>query len=144
MALFEWLFEANNPNPVGEVKEREKPEYTDPINWLAILLGQVGFWLCVYFFLGFNKGIHSDFDYPWALIKMGFLTLYLLIGYFFDIRPDYDNVGILGGIIDHPFRYTDDLNRFLIFLKIIFYPGYIMALSFVELWKVWKRFALKS
>jgi hypothetical protein len=139
MSLFEWLFEAKNPHPVGEIKQRETPEPKDPIDWIFLIIGQSGFWACFYFIIESNRRGLGDKRIEWFIIVFGLFLCYLLLSYLLDIEPDYDNVGLLGGIIDHPFRYTDDANRFLIFLKIIFFPGFIMAQSMVELWKCCKR-----
>ncbi len=70
------------------------------------------------------------------MIFGGAFLIYLIVGYKLDIQPDYDNMGWLGGVFDNPFRYSDDMNRFLIFFKILFYPGYLMAGSFIEFKKL--------
>lgn len=38
-----------------------------------------------------------------------------------DQEPDYNNIGWLGGLIDHPFRFSNDINRNLIFIKSFYY-----------------------
>ncbi len=139
MGLLEWFSESNNPHRIGEIKSREASKKEDPINWLALMFGQAFFWTCFYFILKFSHETNGSIDVKWLLIVAGFFISYLLIGYFFDVQPDYDNVGLLGGVFDHPFRYTDDFNRFLIFLKVIFFPAYIMSKSWVELWRCWKQ-----
>ena len=133
MGLIGWLFERNNPHPIGKINDRQKPKKGEPINWWLLIIGQIFFWGIVHIA---SKTSFFEGGIDWILIKSGFFILYLLIGYHLDIQPDYDNIGWLGGIFDHPFRYSDDINRHLIFFKIILSPGYIMAGSFVELKKV--------
>ncbi len=49
------------------------------------------------------------------------------------------NVGLLGGLIDNPFRYTDDLNRMLIVLFILMYPGRVISTTFIQTIVLFKR-----
>ena len=133
MDLIEWLFERNNPHPIGEIKDRQKPDEGEPINWAMLIIGQIFFWGIIFIV---SKTTFFEGDIIWILIKSGILILYLLISYQFDIQPDYNNVGLLGGLMNHPFRYSDNMNRYLIFFKIILFPRYIMAGSFIELKKV--------
>ena len=44
-----------------------------------------------------------------------------------------DNIGWLGGLMDHPFRYSDDINRGLLGLKLILMPGRLIAESVVDM-----------
>jgi len=41
-------------------------------------------------------------------------------------QPDYSNTGLFG-FIDHPFRWSDDANRFLVFVRVLLFPGRIAA-----------------
>ncbi|HOX91741.1 MAG TPA: hypothetical protein PLC54_02380 [Spirochaetales bacterium] len=47
-------------------------------------------------------------------------------------RPNTKDLGMLGGLMDHPFKYTDDQNRDLLFLKIILWPGRFMSRSILD------------
>ena len=138
MGLFEWWFE-NKPHPIGSIDQRKKDNSNDPINWVILILGQIAFWVCFYFILELRKHGVASLQMERMYYLLGIFALYLIISYIFDVKPNYDNVGIWGGMIDHPFRYTDDYNRFLIFLKVVFYPGYLMAASWIELWKAFKQ-----
>lgn len=62
-------------------------------------------------------------------ITTGALILYCLIAYFIHPEPDTDDMGLLGGMVDNPFSYSDDHNRFLMFLKLILIPGYFFTES---------------
>ena len=45
---------------------------------------------------------------------------------------DSSNTGYLG-FLDHPLRWTDDLNRFLVLLRIVLLPGRIAAAAIRDL-----------
>jgi hypothetical protein len=38
----------------------------------------------------------------------------------------------LGGVIDDPFRYSDDINRFLLFLKVFLFRGEFLSESIID------------
>ena len=59
------------------------------------------------------------------------LFIYCLISYKVIPQSDTSNIGLLGGLIDHPFRYSDDINRFLILLSILLYPGRFIATTLI-------------
>ena len=65
-------------------------------------------------------------------IAAGLTLLYLVIAYLVHPQPDTSNIGWLGGLMDHPFRYSDDINRFLIFLVIALWPGRFVSESLVD------------
>jgi hypothetical protein len=60
------------------------------------------------------------------------LVIYLLIAYFVKSEPNTGDMGIAGGLIDHPFKYTDDINRSLFWLKIALAPGRFISGSIVN------------
>lgn len=66
------------------------------------------------------------------LFYIGGIALYSSAGYFILPDPDYTNVGWLGGLIDNPFRVSDDLNRMLLFIMILLMPGRLIATTFVS------------
>lgn len=59
------------------------------------------------------------------------LLAYLALGYGLRIEPNTRDLGLLGGLLDHPFKYTDDLNRFLLWAKILLFPGRLVATPIV-------------
>jgi hypothetical protein len=63
---------------------------------------------------------------------LGGVAVYLLAGWTFRPIPDTGNMGWLGGLVDNPFRFSDDINRFLIFLKIFMFPGAFAADTFFD------------
>jgi hypothetical protein len=47
-------------------------------------------------------------------------------------RPNHDHLGAGGGLLDHPFRYSDDVNRGLLGLAVLFAPGRFLATGLVH------------
>jgi hypothetical protein len=45
------------------------------------------------------------------------------------------NLGWFGGRMDNPFRYSDDINRFMLFLKVLFIPGRLLGIGITDLIK---------
>ncbi len=74
-----------------------------------------------------------------GLLLFGITRAYLLIAYFVLPEPDYGNMGWFGGLMDNPFRISDDLNRFLFFLRVLLIPGRFMARSIVNFFVMLSR-----
>ncbi|HPE35838.1 MAG TPA: hypothetical protein PK625_01710 [Spirochaetales bacterium] len=66
-----------------------------------------------------------------GLLYLG-LGAYLVASYFIKAKPNTSDLGMLGGLVDHPFKYTDDVNRALLFLKIALAPGKFVSRSIVD------------
>lgn len=135
MGLLEYLFERKNPGNVGDI-ERNKPpvEPTEPAEILLIIIKLI---ISVALIYGlFYVTVLQNFSVGNTLIFLVILSIYCIVSYNFVPRPDTSNMGLLGGLIDHPFRYTDDANRFLLFLFIILYPGRFIATTLVQIFKL--------
>ena len=126
MGLLE-LFGDNNSEDVGTI---EKTEHTKKIGLVpaVIIKGIIGIGLLTL----------SE----WGIVVSGYpillnilLLIYLVIAYNVDPKPRMDKLGLLGGLIDHPFKYTDDINRSMLFFKIILFPGKVIGTSIVDLIK---------
>jgi hypothetical protein len=115
MSLLEWLGESVNRGPMGSV-ETGAPERASLSRGLLLVRGAVGGTLLT---LGAVAVFSSQEPGRWLALFVG----YLLLSFFLRPAPDYSNVGWVGGLIDHPLRWSDDINRFLIFLLIILWPG---------------------
>ena len=61
------------------------------------------------------------------------LFIYTVISYFIRPKPDMNNLGYFGGLINRPFDHTDDWNRFLLNMKILLLPGVIISEAIVDL-----------
>lgn len=64
------------------------------------------------------------------------LAVYLSLGYLLKISPNTEKMGLFGTILDHPFKYTDDQNRTLLYLKFFFAPGRFITTSIADLLKL--------
>ena len=66
---------------------------------------------------------------------MGALALltYCVGGYAVRPQPNYNDVGLLGGLINNPFRISDNINRWLIAVLVVLAPGRFVATSIRDL-----------
>ena len=67
-----------------------------------------------------------------AMLVIGGTLIYVALAYLITPQPDMDNLGWAGGLIDHPWRYSDDLNRGLLGLAIVLGPGRFVAESVLD------------
>ena len=134
MGLLELLFERRNRRPVGDIEfAGGKPGNPD---WLPLRVALSGAALVGFFYL--TSGLTSDLTERVALV-FGVLA-YLAAGYWIRPRPEYSNLGIAGTPIDHPFRWSDDANRILVFLLVLFWPGRFIAETGVDIWRFVRSF----
>ncbi len=126
MGIFEILGEITKPGPIGSVKFDDKTTETISV-WRGvlaiILLG--GF---EYFLIWKNR---DSLTVEEILIIHIVLAFYLIVSYFVNIKPDTSNMGWVPFLINHPFRYSDNINRFLYTLSALFVPGKIISHSVV-------------
>ncbi len=130
MSLFEWLGEGFNPGGIGSVEFNGRDRGSRPrfavILCFLIAATLLGLW----FHLLWNVFELRSAKEPGIAVIAS--LAYLVFAYFVHPQPDMDNIGWLGGLFDHPFRYSDDINRFLIFLVIVLWPGRFIAESVVD------------
>ena len=129
MSIFEFFGEARNPGPLGGIDspapDRPPGRAAIPravIGALAVGVGVVLLW--------------QNASGPYLFLGLMFSAMYLITAFVVRPEPDYSNVGWLGGLIDHPFRYSDDINRLLIVLLIILWPGRFISDGLVDGWRV--------
>jgi hypothetical protein len=122
--LLEWIFERREPGPIGRVDVA--PPYTAALPLWQLLLR---FAFAAVVIVIAIRVILSAGNRSMAILI--FVT-YLLAGYFLRPRPDHSNTGVLG-FIDHPLKWTDDANRFLVFLRAILLPGRLTAAAIRDL-----------
>ncbi|WP_231491060.1 hypothetical protein [Pedobacter sp. Leaf170] len=137
MSIFEWLFEINNPGPTGDFETGHRR-----LNWPRIWILAAG--LTSLLVVGFiiYIGPFNRFHYyelSNAMLITGLIIIYLCVSYYVYPKPNLDNMGFLG-FIDNPFRYTDDINRFIIYSQILLFPGKVLAIPIVNLWFVFIAF----
>lgn len=135
MGLLEYLFERKNPGSVGEIQKNRPPSERGDVIWVVLKLMISIAITCGLFYIT----VLQDFSLGKALIFILIYTVYNIISYRYVPRPDTSNMGLLGGLIDHPFRYTDDLNRSLLFLSILLYPGRFISTTLVQTYRLIRR-----
>ena len=131
MSLFEWLGESMNPGPIGSVDTgpTDRRDRSRAMVIVCFLLASAALAGWVYLILAVFE-VRS----PEGQIGCGVATLlYLMLGYFVHPKPDPSNLGWLGGLMDHPFRYSDDINRFLLSLMIVLLPGRFVSEAVVDM-----------
>src|SRR5262245_52941912 len=67
-----------------------------------------------------------------ACLLVGGTLIYVALGYLVRPEPDLENIGIAGGLIDHPGRYSDDINRSLMSFQALLGPGRFVAESLID------------
>ena len=120
MGIFEIIGELFNPGQIGEIdfSDNRKIYGKKFINIrVAISLIILGF--VEYLFL--NQPEHYN-DYGYILRVNIIMLIYLLISSKINVRPNSQNLGWVPFKIDNPFRFSDDINRFLVVFKILFMP----------------------
>jgi hypothetical protein len=93
----------------------------------ALALVVLGFWAYLFWFVFEVQTLRG------VTLGVVFTAVYLFLGYNVHPRPDVTNLGLLGPLLDNPFRYSDDLNRFLVYLKLFLWPGRMVSESLVEM-----------
>jgi hypothetical protein len=122
MSFFEFLGELFDPGPVGQITvERGEPQPERP-PWLIGLRLAIALSLLAAFeyFAIVRPGLY---DLHHVLRVNAVLGVYLGLANTLRIEPDYDNTGWVPFLINHPFRFSDNVNRFLVFLSVVVLPG---------------------
>jgi hypothetical protein len=138
MGLFEYLFERRNPGKVGNIHENKEPVelISVPMLIVKVIVSSLIIYVLYNIFVMDNMNVTNIIKFSIVLL------IYCFVSYKIIPQPDASNVGLFGGLIDHPFKFTDDINRFLIVLSVLLYPGRLIAttliqviLSIKQLWK---------
>ncbi|MBL9133391.1 MAG: hypothetical protein JNG86_19425 [Verrucomicrobiaceae bacterium] len=123
-----------DPGPTGETqfgaRERGRRTRFVVLARAAISIVMLGGLL---FLLWHNFGFR---DFPSYRNVFAVLLFYSCVAYFVHPEPDHSNMGWLGGLMDHPFRFSDDVNRFLLALSILLAPGRFWSESLVDLFRL--------
>lgn len=131
MSFFEWFGESFDPGPSGETqfgpRDRGRRSRANVLIRSGISLSMLG---GVGYLMFQEMGVEDWTVYRNTAVALFF---YSFVAYFVHPEPDTSNMGWLGGLMDHPFRYSDDVNRFLLFLLIFLLPGRFLSESFVDL-----------
>ena len=137
MTLFEWFFERNSPGPVGHIQRSEDQD--DWSNGMIIVCGVFAI-IALGTFIWYAT-LENAFDTKINVhgLRAALLALYLFVAASYTVYPDTNNMGFLGGMINNPFRYTDNINRFLVFILIFLIPGKLVMIPLLKLSKLLLR-----
>jgi hypothetical protein len=127
MGIFELIGEKHDPAPFGrlDVGPPGRPPDGPRALRAVVALAALGGWVA---FLVLSSGSTR------GLILGGVLTaLYLVASAFLRPAPDYSNLGFMGGLVNHPFRYSDNINRFLLLLRVALAPGRWIVAALLDL-----------
>jgi hypothetical protein len=131
MSLREILAERNNPGPVGDVEFGRPVPHEGRSRTAVLLRGTIAIALLLAWLTLTCALVQMD---VFAVAITLILTYgYLWTGYHVRPRPDDRNLGLMAGLIDHPFRISDDINRLLVILWLFLLPGRFIAQSLIEL-----------
>lgn len=117
------------PKPIGTVdlegkNDRPYSKYTI-LHFLLTLLIIVGLE-----YLFFNSGVDELVSF--IILANLALLIYILISNLIRVRPNYENLGWVPFLVNDPFRISDNINRFLIFLQVFFLPGKYISHSIAD------------
>lgn len=133
MGLIEIIGEMIKPGKMGtiDITKRKREKHIGMLIVKTIL--SIAFVTGLYYLIfGFT------FHRKESLIFVAVIAVYSIAGYFILPKPDYTNVGWLGGIFNNPFRISDNINRMLIFAMVILMPGRLISstiLSWIDILK---------
>lgn len=136
MSFFEFLGESYNPGPTGHV-ERRKEGPRPPKNWVVLLWGLLAaaaLFIALYWIV--ESSVHN---WKILLLRTGMFLLYLIGSFHLRVHIPSHNIGLWGTPIDHPFRISDDYNRFLAFVEVILLPGRLVSQGLYHLYQLLKK-----
>lgn len=89
------------------------------------MVGGFGYWMFTWSFL-------PQHLLPRLAIILGVEMIYVALAFFIVPRPDYDNMGFLGGLINNPWRYSDNYNRSLRDWNVLLGPGRFISSTLLD------------
>ncbi|MGZ3853171.1 MAG: hypothetical protein ACXVBX_10310, partial [Flavisolibacter sp.] len=99
-------------------------------------------WAVFFMIIGF--GVFGFF--VWIILKSNniypsilLFIFYLLLAYFLTPRPDTSNVGFAGGLVNDPFRISDDANRLAVFFYLFLLPGKLIVFAMQTAYHLLKK-----
>ena len=129
MTLREWLRASAEPGPIGRLhfglRHRAKPTRGGVIWRGCAGLAVLGAWIL------FMSG--QSLDLGGCALAALLTVVYLVASFFVHPAPEASNVGWGGGMFDNPFRFSDGLNRFLFTLRLVLWPGRLVAECLADL-----------
>jgi len=68
-----------------------------------------------------------------VVLVSGIILVYVGLAFFIRPEPHKDNMGWLGGFVDDPFHYSDNVNRFLFTSHMLLGPGRFVAGTILDM-----------
>jgi len=130
MSLFEWFCERKNLGSLGTVEtgNRRLPSRSNGVITFRFI---IAFVLISFFYYSLYSSASSLTIETFAIPSI-LLVIYCLLGYFIRPKPDTSNMGWAGGLVNDPFKITDNWNRQLMVFKIILMPAAFMVGYFIQ------------
>ena len=129
MGLLEYLLEHRNPGRIGSV-DVEPPEPSGSYLVLRGLVAAAGIAAWTWFLWSQSTTVQG------LLLAAAASLAYLFTAFWLRPSPDVSNLGLWGTMIDHPFRFSDDVNRMLMFLHVFLWPGRFIAATVIDVMDV--------
>lgn len=137
MSLFEWFGENYFPGESGTIEKRTRLTRNVPRYWVLInIVISLAIIIGIYYWI-FQGNVGTTLQT--FLIISGAIIVYCVIGFFVNPKPNYNNIGIGNTPINHPFKISDNINRSLIILNALLWPGFFIARSFIEFFTLIKH-----
>lgn len=136
MSLFEWLWERPSPDDYGSVEIHDNSDagLVRPVERIIGFIVAMTVWLGILIAATVIQKTWSNFYF--FLIALGSSFVYILLGYILSPNPDTDNLGWGGFMFDNPFAISDDINRSLLWLKILLMPGRLLGLGIFGIFRL--------
>jgi len=137
MSLLEWFGESIDPGGTGVIefgpRDRGKRPRIGVIICFAVACVMLGGWAYALWFW-------TEVRTPLAItVATAGTVAYLIVAYFVHPYADMDNIGMLGGLLDHPLRYSDDMNRLFGVIFLLLWPGRFVSESIVDMIRLLKH-----
>jgi len=137
MSFMEWWGEEVEPGKVGGVDLSGEHEACRCrplvlVRFVAVVVGLPVFWYLV--------TPHVPLP-AWqaVVLVVGGTLIYVAFSYLINPEPDLENLGVAGGLIDHPWRFSDDLNRLLLYAQCFLGPGRFVAESVLDVRELFRN-----
>jgi hypothetical protein len=133
MRLFDWLGQAFKPGPIGHIYTNAQP---------FLPAGVKRIWIILFFILGLSilaLLIWLGFQAEDKITAFASIIAYLLVSHYITPKPEMTNMGWLGGLINNPFRVSDNYNRWLFFFSAVLIPGKLVIFAIEAVLKLAKN-----
>ena len=117
----EWMGEEHNPGEMGAITFRfgAPPRRSSSATLISLVITLAVLGVAYHALFTYMLPLTGRVVMWTAIVSL----IYLAIAYVFRPEPSRENLGWFGGMIDNPFRYSDDINRSLLWVSILLWPG---------------------